>query len=131
MEETLHLVIEKDDITFGVLKIVWYLTFRDFTSLTFASLLAEHPECLVSPAQPPGTQVLGAGSRNRMQCHTSLWCLSSYQSYQKMATKVGGGFPSECILLLLLSPTPIHPRPSSHAQSYVVFLPLRVSTNYL
>lgn len=53
MEGTLNFVIEKD-ITFGVLKIVWYLTFRDFISLTFASLLAEHPECLVSPGQPPG-----------------------------------------------------------------------------
>lgn len=59
-------------------------------------LLPEHLEGLISPAQPLlGLKVLGAENRIRTQCNTFLWCLPGYQSYQKLATKVGCSFPSK------------------------------------
>lgn len=46
MEGTQYFVIEEDYVTSSVLKIVWYLMFRDLTSLTFDILLPEHQKAL-------------------------------------------------------------------------------------
>lgn len=111
MEGTQYFVIEENYVTSSVLKVVWYLRFRDLTSLTFDILLPEHPKAPF---------LLGL---KFWEQEAELECSAMFSFGVSLATKVGSSFPSKCMLLLSWLYCPFTSY-LPHMQSSIVFLPL-------